>query len=118
MLDFIFFSGYNGRTGAKMKIKLSDSFTYKKLLRFALPSVVMMVFTSLYGVVDGLFVSNFAGKTAFTAVNFIMPFIMILGAVGFMFGAGGSALISKTLGEKKPEKANALFSLLDRKSVV
>ncbi len=111
MLDFIFFSGYNGRTGAKMKIKLSDSFTYKKLLRFALPSVVMMVFTSLYGVVDGLFVSNFAGKTAFTAVNFIMPFIMILGAVGFMFGAGGSALISKTLGEKKPEKANALFSL-------
>ena len=88
-----------------MKIKLSDSFTYKKLLRFALPSVVMMVFTSLYSVVDGLFVSNFAGKTAFTAVNFIMPFIMILGAVGFMFGAGGSALISKTLGEKKPEKA-------------
>ena len=94
-----------------MKISISDKFTYKKLLRFALPSVIMMIFTSVYGVVDGLFVSNFAGKTAFAAVNFIMPFLMILGAVGFMFGAGGSALISKTLGEGKPDKANKLFSL-------
>lgn len=94
-----------------MKIKLSDNFNYKKLLRYALPSVIMMIFTSVYGVVDGLFVSNFAGKTAFTAVNFIMPFLMILGAIGFMFGSGGSALISKTLGEGKKEKANALFSL-------
>ena len=88
-----------------MKIKLSDNFNYKKLLRYALPSVIMMIFTSVYGVVDGLFVSNFAGKTAFTAVNFIMPFLMILGAIGFMFGSGGSALISKTLGEGKKEKA-------------
>lgn len=95
-----------------MKIRLSDHFTYKKLLRFALPSVIMMIFTSVYGVVDGLFVSNFAGKTAFTAVNFIMPFLMILGAVGFMFGAGGSALISKTLGEGKEEQAHRLFSLI------
>lgn len=94
-----------------MKIQLSDHFSYKRLLRFTLPSIVMMVFTSIYGVVDGFFVSNFAGKTAFTAVNFIMPFLMILGAVGFMFGAGGSALIAKTLGEGKKDEANGLFSL-------
>lgn len=95
-----------------MKIQLSDHFTYKKLLRFTLPSIGMMIFTSIYGVIDGFFVSNFAGETAFTAVNFIMPFLMILGAVGFMFGAGGSALVAKTLGEGKSEKANSLFSLL------
>ena len=94
-----------------MTIKLSDHFTYKKLLRFTLPSIIMMIFTSLYGVVDGFFVSNFAGKEAFTAVNFIWPFVMVLGSVGFMFGAGGSALISKTLGEGDNEKANKLFSL-------
>ncbi len=94
-----------------MRIKLSDHFTYKKLLRFTLPSIVMMIFTSIYGVVDGFFVSNFAGKEAFTAVNFIWPFIMVLGAAGFMFGSGGSALISKTLGEGDNEKANKLFSL-------
>ena len=94
-----------------MTIKLSDHFTYKKLLRFTLPSIIMMIFTSLYGVVDGFFVSNFAGKDAFTAVNFIWPFVMVLGSVGFMFGAGGSALISKTLGEGDNEKANKLFSL-------
>lgn len=94
-----------------MKIQLSDHFTYKKLFRFTLPSIVMMVFSSIYGVVDGFFVSNFVGKAAFTAVNFIMPFLMILGAVGFMFGTGGGALIAKTLGEKDPEKANSLFSL-------
>lgn len=94
-----------------MKIQLSDHFTYKKLLRFTLPSIVMMIFTSIYGVVDGFFVSNFVGKTSFAAVNFIMPFLMILGAVGFMFGTGGSALIAKTLGEGKPEKAKRLFSL-------
>ncbi len=92
-------------------IQLSDHFSYKKLLRFTLPSIVMMVFTSVYGVVDGFFVSNFAGKTPFAAVNFIMPFLMILGAFGFMIGAGGSALISKTLGEGDREKANKLFSL-------
>ena len=94
-----------------MKIQLSDHFTYKKLLRFTLPSVGMMIFSSIYGVIDGFFVSNFAGETAFTAVNFIMPFLMILGAFGFMFGAGGSALVAKTLGEGKREKANSLFSL-------
>ena len=94
-----------------MKIQLSDHYTYKKLLRFTLPSIGMMVFTSIYCVVDGFFVSNFAGETEFTAVNFIMPFLMILGAIGFMFGAGGSALIAKTLGEGKRERANSLFSL-------
>ncbi len=95
-----------------MDIKLSDSFSVGRLLRFTLPSIIMMVFTSIYGVVDGFFVSNFVGKTPFAAVNFIMPFLMILGAVGFMFGTGGSALIAKTLGEGNREKANRLFSLL------
>lgn len=100
-----------------MKIQLSDHFTYKKLFRFTISSIAMMVFTSIYGVVDGLFVSNFVGKTSFAAVNFIMPFIMILGAVGYMFGTGGSALISKTLGEGNPKKANELFSMLTYISV-
>ena len=95
-----------------MKIQLSDHFTYGKLLRYTLPSIVMLVFTSIYGVVDGFFVSNFVGKVPFTAVNFIMPVLMILGAFGFMFGTGGGALIAKTLGEGKPEKANGLFSLI------
>ena len=94
-----------------MKIQLSDHFTYKKLLRFTLPSIIMMVFTSIYGVVDGFFVSNFVGKTPFAAVNFIMPFLMILGSIGFMFGTGGSALISKTMGEGDFDKAKKLFSL-------
>lgn len=94
-----------------MEIKLSDHFNYKKLIRFTLPSIIMMIFTSLYGIVDGFFVSNFAGKDAFTAVNFIWPFVMVLGAVGFMFGAGGSALIAKTLGEGDNKRANRLFSL-------
>lgn len=94
-----------------MKIQLSDHFNYQKLLRFTMPSIVMMIFTSVYGIVDGFFVSNFVGKTPFTAVNLIMPFLMILGAVGFMFGAGGSALIAKTLGEGDPDRANRLFSL-------
>ena len=94
-----------------MQINLSERFTYKKLFRFTLPSIVMMIFTSIYGVVDGFFVSNFAGGKAFTAVNFIYPVIMIMGSFGFMFGAGGSALIGKTLGEGNPDKANRLFSL-------
>ncbi len=94
-----------------MRIKLSDNFTYKKLLRFTFPSIVMMIFTSIYGVVDGYFVSNYAGKTPFAAVNFIYPFIMILGAFGFMIGTGGSALIAKTLGEGKQDKAKKLFSM-------
>lgn len=94
-----------------MDIKLSEHFTYKKILRFTLPSIIMMIFTSIYGVVDGFFVSNYVGKTPFAAVNLIMPFLMILGAVGFMFGTGGGALIAKTMGEGKSEKANSLFSL-------
>ena len=94
-----------------MRIQLSDHFTYRKLLRFTVPSIVMMVFTSIYGVVDGFFVSNFVGKTPFAAVNFIFPLLMIFGAVGFMFGSGGSALIAKTLGEGNIEKARRLFSL-------
>ncbi len=96
----------------KKEITLSEHFDYKKLFRFTLPSIAMMIFTSIYGVVDGLFVSNIVGKVEFTAVNFIMPVLMITGSVGFMFGTGGSALVSKTLGEGKREKANSLFSLL------
>ncbi len=101
-----------------MNIKLSDHFTYGKLIRFTLPSMVMLIFTSIYGVVDGYFVSNFAGKTPFAAVNLIMPFLMILGTVGFMFGAGGSALIGKTLGEGDNDKANRYFTLFVIVSVV
>ena len=95
-----------------MNIQLSDHFNYKKILRFTLPSIIMMIFTSIYGVVDGFFVSNFVGKTPFAAVNFIMPVLMILGVFGFIFGAGGSALISKYLGEGNPKKANSVFSTL------
>lgn len=94
-----------------MKIQLSDHFTYKRIFLFTISSIIMMVFSSIYGIVDGLFVSNFVGKDAFAAVNFIYPFILILGTVGFMFGTGGSALVAKTLGEAKKEKANQLFSL-------
>lgn len=95
-----------------MRIQLSEHFSYQKLLRFVLPSVVMMIFTSIYGVVDGLFVSNFVGKTPFAAVNLIMPLLMILGALGFMIGTGGSAIVSKTMGEGNLEKANQYFSML------
>ena len=95
-----------------MKIQLSDHFTYSKLLRYTLPSIVMMVFTSIYGVVDGFFVSNYVGKTPFTAVNFIYPVLMIMGCAGFMFGTGGGALIAKTMGEGEREKANRIFSLI------
>ena len=95
-----------------MRIQLSEHFDYKKLLRFVLPSVVMIVFTLIYGVVDGLFISNFVGKSALTAINLIMPLLIIMGAIGFMIGTGGSALVAKTLGEKEPEKAHAYFSML------
>lgn len=95
-----------------MRIQLSDSFTYRKLLRFTLPSVGMMVFTSIYGVVDGLFVSNYAGKTPFAAVNLVYPVLMLLAAIGFMMGAGGSALVSMTLGQGHRERANRIFSML------
>lgn len=101
-----------------MQIQLSDHFTYGKLLRFTLPSIAMMVFTSIYGVVDGYFVSNWVGKTPFAAVNFIMPVLMILGAAGFMFGTGGSALVAKTLGEGDNEKANRNFSLFIYTSII
>ena len=93
-------------------IRLSDHFTVRRLLRFVAPSIVMMVFTSLYSVVDGLFVSNFAGKTPFAAVNLIMPVLMGLGTVGFMIGTGGSALVGMTLGLGEKERANRLFSML------
>ena len=95
-----------------MNIQLSDHFTYGRLLRFTLPSIVMMVFTSIYGVVDGIFVSNFAGKVPFAAINLIMPYLMIFGTAGFMIGTGGTALISMTLGMGDRKKANDLFSLL------
>ncbi|MDE5893333.1 MAG: MATE family efflux transporter [Acetatifactor sp.] len=93
-------------------IQLSDHFDYKRLLRYTFPSVIMLVFTSIYSVVDGFFVSNFVGKTPFAAVNFIMPLLMILGCIGFMFGTGGSALIAKTLGEGKSQKACEYFTLI------
>ena len=95
-----------------MKIQLSDHFTFPKLLRFVFPTIIMMIFTSIYSVVDGLFVSNFVGKTAFASVNLIMPFIMILGAIGFMLGTGGNAIVSKTLGEGEPELAQKYFSMI------
>lgn len=95
-----------------MKIRLSEHFTYRKLLRFVLPSIVMMVFTSIYGVVDGIFVSNYVGSTSFAAVNLIMPFIMALGAIGFMLGTGGSAIVAKTMGEGKEKRANEYFSMI------
>ena len=96
----------------KHPIQLSDHFTYARLFRFVLPSIVMMVFTSIYGVVDGLFVSNFAGKTAFASINLIMPFLIILGATGFMLGTGGTALVSRVLGEGDKERANEYFSMI------
>ena len=97
---------------SKQPIRLSDHFSYAKLLRFTLPSICMMVFTSIYGVVDGLFVSNFAGKTPFAAINLVMPFIMILGGMGFMIGTGGTALVSKLLGESKKDEAHRTFSMM------
>ncbi len=95
-----------------MNIRLSEHFTYGKLLRFTLPSIVMMAFSSIYGVVDGVFVSNYVGADPFAAVNLIMPFLMILGAVGFMLGTGGSALVAYMLGVGNERKANETFSLL------
>ena len=102
----------------KNTIQLSDHFGYKKLLRFTSSSIAMMIFISIYGVVDGFFVSNYVGSTPFAAVNFIMPFLMILGSLGFMFGTGGSALIAKTMGEGKYEKAQRIFSLLIYTSII
>lgn len=101
-----------------MEIKLSDHFTYRRLLRFTLPSILMIVFISIYVVIDGMFVSNFVGTQAFAAVNFVLPFIMGLASVGYVFGVGGSALVAKTLGEKKHYKANRIFSLIIYSSVI
>lgn len=92
--------------------ELSGHFNLKRLLGFTLPSVIMLIFTSVYGIVDGYFVSNYAGKTPFAAVNFIMPVLMILGCIGFMFGTGGGALIAKTMGEGESKKANEIFTLI------
>lgn len=95
-----------------MEINLSEHFTYKKLIKFTLPTIIMMIFTSIYGVVDGVFISNVVGSNAFASINLIMPVIMIIGTIGFMIGTGGSAIISKTLGEGKKEEANRQFSML------
>lgn len=95
-----------------MNIQLSDHFTYQKIFRFVLPSIVMMVFTSIYGVVDGFFISNFAGKTAFASINLVMPFVMILSGIGFMIGTGGTALVSKYLGQKEEKRANECFTMM------
>ena len=106
-LTFNFFHGENN-----MKIRLSDHFSYKKLFAFIYPTVIMMVFTSIYGVVDGFFVSNFVGKTPFAAVNLIMPFVMVIGGMGFMVGTGGTALVSKAMGEGDGQKAKRYFSMM------
>ena len=103
---------------SKNPIQLSDHFTYGKLFRFTMPSIVMMLFTSIYGVVDGLFVSNFVGKTAFAAINLVMPFVMVIGGVGFMIGTGGTALVSRVLGEGKRELANRYFTMMVWLSII
>lgn len=95
-----------------MAVRLSDHFTYKKLIRAVIPPVLMMLFTSLYTIVDGVFISNFAGKTPFAGLNLIYPVISAVGAVGFMLGAGGSALVAKTLGEGDNIRANKIFSMV------
>ncbi len=95
-----------------MRIQISESFSYRKLIRFTIPTITMMIFTSIYSVVDGIFVSNFVGSAPFAALNLIFPAVMMLGAVGFMIGTGGSALVAKTLGEGKSEQANRYFSML------
>jgi len=95
-----------------MEIKLSDHFSYGKLLRFTIPTIGTMILISVYSIVDGYFVSNFAGKTPFAALNLIYPLIMVLGSVGFMLGSGGTAIVTRLLGKGKPDEANAVFSML------
>lgn len=99
-------------------IKLSDHFTYRKLFRFTLPSILMMIFTSIYSMVDGFFVSNYTGKTAFAAINLIYPYIGILGAFGFMIGTGGAAVVGRMLGQQQREEANRTFSMFVWASVI
>lgn len=101
-----------------MAVHLSEHFTYKKLFKAVYPSILMMVFTSIYSIVDGLFISNFVGKTAFASVNLIFPVVMVISALGFMFGTGGSALVSKILGEGDREKANKVFSMIVYASII
>ena len=101
-----------------MRIQISDHFTVGKLLRFVFPSIIMMIFTSIYGVVDGFFVSNYVGKTPFAAVNLIMPLLMAVGAIGFMLGSGGSALVAKTCGEGDAKRANRYFSMVIYAAVI
>ena len=101
-----------------MAVHLSDHFTYKKLFKAVYPSILMMVFTSIYTIIDGLFISNFVGKSSFAAINLIWPVIMVISALGFMFGTGGSALVSKILGEGDKEKANKVFSMIVYSSII
>ena len=101
-----------------MSVDMSKHFTVGELLRYTLPSIGMMVFLSIYGVVDGFFVSNFVGDTALAAVNFVWPIFMILGTIGYMMGTGGGAIVAKTLGEGGEERANELFSLFVYASIV
>lgn len=103
---------------AESKIKLSDHFTFKKLIKFTFAPIAMMIFTSIYGVVDGYFVSNYAGKTPFAALNLIWPLIMVMGSIGFMYGTGGSALVAKTIGEGDNHKANKQFSFIVYISII
>lgn len=100
------------RNGAREPIRLSDHFSYGRLIRFTMPTIIMMIFTSIYSVVDGLFVSNAVGKTEFAALNFIFPFIMVLGGAGFMIGTGGTAQVAQQLGRGNKEKANRYFSMM------
>ena len=95
-----------------MRIQLSEHFTYGKLLRFTFPSIIMMIFTSIYSVVDGIFVSNFAGKTPFAAINLIMPLLIVTGAPGFMVGTGGPATVATTLGQGTREGATRFCPFL------
>ena len=102
----------------KERIQLSDHFTFGKLFRFVLPSIVTMVFTSIYSVVDGICVSTFAGEIPFAGLNLITPFIMVFGGIGFMLGTGGNAIVAKTLGEGDREKANELFSMMIKATLI
>ena len=101
-----------------METHLNDHFTYKKVFKITIFPIIMMVFTSLYSIVDGIFISNFANECSFTAVNLVMPFIMIVGGIGFMMGTGGMALVGKLLGEGNKEKANQTFSLVVYATIV
>ena len=99
-------------------MNLSDHLTIKKILKVTIFPIIMMIFTSLYSIVDGLFISNFANKSSFAAVNLVMPFIMIIGSIGFMMGAGGTALVSRYLGQGEKDKANNSFSLIVYATIV